>query len=108
MKNGGSGGGTGGRKPYEKPRDYRPRAEATTSNQAPARTPYKDPNAMDVDQVRSDTRVCYNCNKKGHIARYCRERKEFAVRRVVKEMSREDRKAFLKELMEEDFQEDQE
>ena len=51
-------------KPRPAPRATPP---TTTSTQ-----PTRDPNAMEVDPPERPRPTCYNCNKVGHVAKYCR------------------------------------
>jgi hypothetical protein len=62
----------------------------------------RDPDAMDVDRHK-DTRICFRCNKPGHISRWCPENKQ---RFNVRGMSKEDRAELLKSIQ--DFPESQE
>jgi hypothetical protein len=51
--------------------------------------------AMDVDQQRRQQTVCYSCNQRGHIARFCPNNKP---RFNVREMNQEDYEDLIKQL----------
>jgi hypothetical protein len=66
----------GQNQPQNKPTPrYNPVSNASPSTSNPPPSTSKDPNAMDIDTMRKQG-ICFNCNKKGHIARNCPEPKK--------------------------------
>ena len=62
-----------------------------------------DPNAMDIDAMKKKG-LCYRCKKPGHRFFECPEGKEKERERFnVREMTQEQRKELMDELMKEDF-----
>lgn len=76
-----------------------PRAPAAPATPRPAfHTPAGNsgPGPMDLDAARRNV-VCYNCNKTGHISKYCREPRRQRVRLAA--LSPEDREALKMEAL---------
>ena len=52
--------------------------------------PRRDPNAMDIDRRRGD-RICYMCEKWGHMAKNCWEKHKGRVVETLQELAKENR-----------------
>ena len=85
-------------KPRFEPRSNAPRAPAPANNTFVRR----DPNAMDVDATREDTRakgLCFKCKKPRHQFFECPEKKMYATRKVdVRTMSQEEWAELMQQL----------
>jgi len=68
-------------RPQGLPTHIRPRPQFVRAPVTPApanqQAPRPSPDAMDVDSGRGRSLRCYNCNKFGHIARLCKEPRQF-------------------------------
>ena len=52
---------------------------------------------MDIDKAKQ-SRLCFKCDKPGHILRNCPDKKGFQIRSIIKGLTNEERKELGKEL----------